>query len=436
MSIVSDKDFPQKSSRLEELIAQYRRDTKTDSAPVQTKNPLANVRVSSGVKVKTFDSLTPEEQKLVLERVNGVDYTLSASILNFGSAKEGTMTKHAEIIISKYSAHDIDEISGPMTDLVTTLKANSPASIVKGIAGKKNTDDSKGLGLVESVREFFAIKKAKEKLYKALAERRTIMRNLQEISIEMEKRRLSLQQDIEVYEQMQYATFSQIKEFGYDCIALTLMIEDAETKLNLMLNANTIDENGNPVVSELDQEELYNAQNLQNAANRMRRRMASITSVRVSTVQTIPMQQAIIAGDEIICEKITEVIELIIPMWSWQYAIAIGAIKQQEALELQKTMRRVTSQLLTGNAKMLHDNMIAAQEELNAAAVAIEDLQIVQDYIEDMVTTLQSKAQEARSKMMEGIKTMQQIEQSNYDLMSQTMLDAADCTMKSGNPTA
>ena len=60
MSIVSDKDFPQKSSRLEELIAQYRRDTKTDSAPVQTKNPLANVRVSSGVKVKTFDSLTPE----------------------------------------------------------------------------------------------------------------------------------------------------------------------------------------------------------------------------------------------------------------------------------------------------------------------------------------------------------------------------------------
>lgn len=277
------------------------------------------------------------------------------------------------------------------------------------------------------------MRRAKEKLYKALAERGSIMRNLQEIRIEMEKRRLSLQQDIEVYEQMQQATFGQVKEFGLDCTALKLMIEDAETKLNRMLNADIIDEEGNPVGPELDQEELYQAQNLQNAIGRMQRRMNSITSVRVSTVQTIPMQQAIIKGDEIICEKITEVIELIIPMWSWQYAIAIGAIKQQEALNLQKTIRGVTSQLLTGNAKMLHDNMIAAQEELNTAAVAIEDLQVVQDYIEDMVTTVQAKAKEARIKMMEGMKTMQQIEQRNYDLMAQPMLEEAATDMKSGN---
>ena len=81
--------------------------------------------------------------------------------------------------------------------------------------------------------------------------------------------------------------------------------------------------------------------------------------------------------------------------------------------------------MLTGNAKMLHDNMIAAQEELYTAAVAIEDLQIVQDYIEDMVTTVQAKAKEASAKMVEGMKTMQQIEQRNYELMSQPMLEEA-----------
>ena len=118
-------------------------------------------------------------------------------------------------------------------------------------------------------------------------------------------------------------------------------------------------------------------------------------------------------------------------MWSWQYAIAIGAIKQQEALNLQKTIRGVTSQLLTGNAKMLHDNMIAAQEELYTAAVAIEDLQIVQEYIEDMVTTVQAKAKEARSKMMEGMKTMEQIEERNYELMSQSVFDETAKNMMS-----
>ena len=424
---VQEEDFPKKSSRLEGLIAQYRKDQKV-SAPVQTANPLAKAKVKPGVKIKTYDSLKPAEQQKVMARIDGIDYTVSGDILNFGSARESAMTKHAEVIISKYSAHEIEEITEPMTDLVATLKSNNPSAIVKGI-NSQNVDDDKKWGLVESVREFFAMKRAKEQMYKALARRNTIMQNLQELKIEMEKRKLSLQQDIEVYEQMGRATFEQVNEFGLDCVALSLMIEDAKTKLNRMLNGNVVDEDGNPSAIELDQEELYQAQNLQSAVERMERRMHAITSVRVSTVQTMPMQAAIIKGDEIICEKIDEVLNLIIPMWSWQYAIAIGAIKQQEALNLQKRIRGITSQLLTGNAKMLHDNMIAAQEELNTAAVAIEDLQIVQDYIEDMVTTVQAKAKEASAKMMEGMKTMQQIEQRNYDLMAQPMLEEATNNM-------
>ena len=428
-SIISEKDFPQKSSRLEELIAQYRHETHMP-APVKERDLLKNVKVKPGVKVKPFGSLKPEEQQKVLARIADVDYTVSGDILNFGSAKGSAMTKHAEVIISKYSAHDIGEISEPMTDLVATLKSNNPAAIIKGISKKNPADDKEGL--VESVREFFAMRRAKERMYKALAERGSIMKNLQEIRIEMEKRRISLQQDIKVYEQMQDATVDQVNDFGLDCTALTLMIEDAETKLKRKLNADIFDEDGNPAAPELDSEEMFEAQKLQNAIGRMERRMNSITSVRVSTVQTYPMLEAIIRGDEIICEKITEVIELIIPMWSWQYAIAIGAIKQQEALNLTKTIRGVTSQLLTGNAKMLHDNMIAAQDELNTAAVAIEDLQIVQDYIEDMVTTVQAKAKEARTKMMEGMQTMQKIEQRNYELMANPMLEEVAANMKSG----
>lgn len=426
--VVTEQDFPQKSSRLEGLIQQFRKD-KNIPAPVESSNPLAQVKVKPGVKIKTYETLKPAEQQKVLQRVNGVDYTVSGDILNFGSAKESAMTKHAEVIISKYSAHEIDELSGPMTDLVAALKSNNPSAIVSGIGGKKKPDDDKEWGWMESLREFFAMKRAREKMHKALAERATIMQNLQDIKVEMEKQKLSLQQDIAVYEEMGRATFDQVSDFGLDCVALNLMIEDAQTKRDRMINTNVVDESGQPVAVELDQEDLYKAQNLQSAIERMQRRVYAISSVQTSTVQTIPMLAALIKGDEIICEKIDEVMSLIIPMWSWQYAIAIGAIKQQEALNLQKTIRGVTSQLLTGNAKMLHDNMIAAQEELYTAAVAIEDLQVVQDYIEDMVTTVQAKAKEANAKMMEGMKTMQQIEQRNYDLMAEPMLEEASKKM-------
>ena len=70
---------------------------------------------------------------------------------------------------------------------------------------------------------------------------------------------------------------------------------------------------------------------------------------------------------------------------------------------------------------MLHDNMIAAQNELYAAAVAIEDLSVVQEYIDDMVTKVNESRKEATQKCVEGMKTMKAIEQRNYDLMAQTI---------------
>ena len=144
-------------------------------------------------------------------------------------------------------------------------------------------------------------------------------------------------------------------------------------------------------------------------------------TVLTSTVQTLPQLAVLIRGNEIICEKIDEIGTLVLPMWSWQYAIAAGAIRQQEALSIQKIIREVTSKLITGNAKMLHDNMIAAQEELYAAAIAIEDLVIVQDYIDDMVTKVNETSKEASKKYVEGMNTMQEIQNKNYALMTKNI---------------
>ena len=53
-----------------------------------------------------------------------------------------------------------------------------------------------------------------------------------------------------------------------------------------------------------------------------------------------------------------------------------------------------------------------------------------------MVTTVQAKAKEGRTKMMQDLQTMQQIEQRNYELMAQPMLEEATADMKSGNANA
>lgn len=402
--IVQEKDFPKPSSRLEELMSNYRRKNCVP-APQPRENLLANAKVSNEVRTHNFDDLSAEDQQKVLARIDGVDYLKSADIQTFGSAKESPLTKHAEIIISKYSAGEADELTGPMTDLVATLKSNNTKEIVK----KVSVDPDKEWGFFSSIRDMMSMKNAKKKMYKALAEHDSIKKNLQAIEVELKKQQLSFQKDIQIYEEMGTDTYAQVSDFELDCIALNLMIEDANRKLKELTS------------TELDLIGMNEAQTIKSAIDRMERRKYTIQTIRVSTVQSLPQLATLIYGDEIICEKIDEIQSLVIPLWTWQYAIAIGAIKQKEALSIQKTIRGITSKLLTGNAKMLHDNMIAAQEELYAAAVAIEDLVTVQNYIDDMVTQVNESRKQASQKCVEGMKTMQAIEQKNYDLMSKNI---------------
>ena len=326
---------------------------------------------------RCYENLSSLEQQKVMERIKGVDYTVFSNILNFGNARGSSITKHAEVLISKYVTHELGKPAEALIDLVAILKSNNFSDILNDIGGKKLYSGNEEWSTLKSLMKFFSIKRTSEKIYQVLAQRKTILQNLQEIKIEMEKQKISLLKDIEVYEQMRRAILEQVNEFELDYIALSLMVEDAQ------------------------------ARNLHRAIERMQRRMHTIASVRISTVQTMFMLIAIIEGNEIICEKIDEIMNLIIPMWSWQYAIAIGAIKQQEALKLYKSTKGVTFQLLIGNAKMLRDNVIAVQKELCSAVVAIEDLSVVQDYIEDMVATVQVKTKESSAKMVESLQNMQ-----------------------------
>lgn len=405
--IVEESSFPQPNSRLQELMKSYRNDNNLPSVDVQTANLLANVKVRNEIKTKSFDDLKPDQQQRVLAMIADINYLVSSDIQTFGSAKESPMTKNAQIIVSKYSARDAGELSDPITDLVATIKSKNPKKITKSL----NLNPSDKEGFFANLSSFFEIKNIRKKMAKALAEHESIMKNLQAIEIHLKTQQLSLMDDIKVYEAMGNDTYTQISDFELYCIALNLMIEDAQSKLAVFTSKDS-----------LDPQEMNEAKALNDAIKRMTRKQYSLATVRTSAIQSIPQLSVLINGDEIICEKIDEISTLIIPMWTWQYAIAVGAVKQKEALNIQKSIRGITSNLLKGNAQMLHDNMIAAQEELYAAAIAIEDLATVQEYIDDMVTKVNEISKGASQKYIEGMKTMQSIEQKNYTLLREGLV--------------
>lgn len=407
-TIITEEQFPKTSTKLQGLMKKFRsQNADLPQAVEHIPDPLATVQIVNELSTRTFEELSPEHQGKVLAKIEKIDYMVSSEIQNFGSTQDSKLTQHAEVIISKYSTHELGELSIPMTDLVATLKSKDPQNVVSMVNIEPNKNKT---SIFSSLKDILAMKKAKKKMFKIMAEHNTVAKNLEAISSELKKQQISLQKDIMVYENMTTETFDQVYGFELDCIALDLMIEEAHERLNAIVKK-----------GQIDQLEAATAAKLKSAIERMVRRKNTIMSIRVSAIQNIPMLNGIILGDEIVCEKIDEVHSLVIPMWTWQYAIAIGHLKQQEALSFQNTIRGITSKLLTGNAKMLHDNIIAAQEELYSAAVAIEDLMEVQKYIDDMVTTVHEKSKDAMQNCINGMKTMQEIEQKNYNLMSQNL---------------
>lgn len=400
--IVQQENFPKPTGRMVEILEVYR---EARGLNLHKKDDLSSIKVVSEIKTRDFNELSQEDRKKVLARIEGVDYLKSACIQNFARNRENPMTKHAEIIISKYAATDISPISDPIIDLIASLKSNNLRDVIKKVS---SIEHEKDFGFFSSIRDVIALKNAKKKIVRALIQQESLLENIRQIESELKKQQISLRKDIAVYEEMGRDIYTQVSDFELDIIALDLMISDAEAKLKMLTDKGTI-----------DFMELSEAKNLKSAIDRMNRRKNTIQTVRLSVVQSISQLEVLIYGDEIICEKIDEIYSLVIPLWTWQYAIAAGAVKQQEALSIQKTIRGITSKLLTGNAKILHDNMTSAQKELYSAVIAIEDLCTVQEYIDVMVEKVNAVRKESSKKCAEGMKKIKAAEQKNKELMAE-----------------
>jgi len=399
--------FPARSPRLDTLITQYCDDkgvpvlktSKEDTAKTY------EISVSQESVTKNISDLTPDELQKVMKRIEGIDYTVSSDILNFGSADGRKRTKYAaDMIIAKHTLAETSSVIDPVTSLIDTLRSNNFTSISRLIAKVKNANRSGKQSLLSSMLQLLRLRNNRKKMYRALKQHERNRLSLTVLEVEMENQRITLEQDIEVYEQMLQEISEQVKELDLDYAALTIMIEDAEAKRNSLINAKTSGDKSSGVIHN-DSVEI---KTLQHVIDRMQRKRHSIQTTRVATLQTIAMLYNIVTSNETICEKINEVVELLIPLWNWQYAVAIGIFKQHEALRLQKNARKSTSQVLVSNAKNLKNNIITAQNDIYAAAIAVEDLQLVQTYIEDMANTVQIKSREADAKVRNGIQRFEQ----------------------------
>jgi uncharacterized protein YaaN involved in tellurite resistance len=122
------------------------------------------------------------------------------------------------------------------------------------------------------------------------------------------------------------------------------------------------------------------------AVMRFERRLHDLKLTRMIAIQTAPQIRLIQGNDQSLVEKIQSSIANTIPLWKNQIVIALSLYRQQQALELQKSISDATNELLVRNAEMLRTGSTSVAREAERGIVDLETLRKVND---ELIATLE-----------------------------------------------
>lgn len=139
---------------------------------------------------------------------------------------------------------------------------------------------------------------------------------------------------------------------------------------------------------------------------RFEKKVHDLKLSKTIAIQTAPQIKLIQNNDKLLVDKIQTAILNTIPLWKSQIVIALGLVKQQNALELQRKVTDTTNELLMKNSEMLKTNTLEIAKESERGIVEIETLKKVNN---DLITTLEETMKIQREGREQRIRAEQEL---------------------------
>lgn len=325
---------------------------------VSTNNALATAESLSPEVIEATKEdrvLSPEEQAEVEKIRESIDITDSSAIVQYGTGAQKDIASFSDDILSKVRSKDTGEAGALMQDLL--IKVNdvgvselSKKSIFGSISGK--------------------IKKFEARYQKMESQ-------IDEIEAGLEKQRMILLKDINMYDTMYDKNLEFFK-------GLDLYIRAGEEELQHVQNEvlpklrDEVSKSTDPMAPQV-------LKDYEDAANRFEKKIYDLKLSRTISIQMAPQIRLIQSNDRELAEKIQTSILNTIPIWKNQIVLSIGLARQKDALEMQRAVTDTTNELLKKNAELLKQNSVEVAKESERGIVDIETLEKVNT---DLIDTI------------------------------------------------
>lgn len=327
----------------------------------QAVNSLVEKEVSD-VTAVDMESLSPEDKAKIDQVMKNIDVTDSQFVLQYGVAAQSQIASFADNILNEVRAKDGGEVGEVLSNLMIRVKDMDVDSLKKGGSGFKMPFFG---SLMDNGKKF-------------AAKYQKIGSEIEDITEELDKGRISLLKDISVMDMMFAKNIEYIGNLNLHIAAGTLKLKEIRTEVIPVMQAK-VEQTG-------DTMEAQKLNDMLQLTDRFEKKIHDLKLSRMIALQTAPQIRLIQNNNQVLVEKIQSSILNTIPLWKNQIVIALSLHRQEKALSMQREVTDTTNSLLSKNSEMLKISSIGVAKENERGIVDIETLKKVNV---DLITTIE-----------------------------------------------
>lgn len=324
-----------------------------------------------------------DEQKIAEIRAE-INLQDTSTLALYGTGAQKNIAEFSDSILSQVKAKDGGEVGQMLTDMLVQVQNSKPTS--GGFLAKM-------------------FGKGKTEVQRFMASYETLSQQLDAIAARLESKQKEMTTQIAVFDKM----YAQNLDYYHN---LTLYIEAGEREIQ-DLRENTLPRLREEAKNSGDMMAVQAVADFEANVGRFEKKVHDLKISQTLSLQTAPQIKLIQQNDQLLVEKINDVIHSTLPLWRSQTVIALGLQKQRDALAVEKAVSDATNEMIRQNAAQLKQTTLEVRQEAERSTVDIETLEAAN---QDLIETIHSSVEITRQAVASRVVASQKMLQMKADL--------------------
>ena len=309
------------------------------------------------------EALTPQERQRVDEIKKEIDFLDPQTDVQYGVGAQRNIADFSQRILGQ----------------VRTKDSGTAGELLRELSEKVRNSDVAKIGNNEGILDKIPfLKSAKDRIRRFQAQYETLEVQVDRIEGELEKARMEMLKDINMFETLYQKNLEYFREL--ECYITAGEEKVAEVRQETLPGLRQeAAESGDPMAAQV-------LRDFEDTVNRFEKKLHDMKLSCTIAIQTAPQIKMIQNNDKMLVDKIQTAVLNTIPVWKSQIVIALGLYRQQKTLQMQREITDTTNQLLEKNAELLKTNTLETAKESERGIADIATLKKVND---DMIRTIE-----------------------------------------------